>query len=165
MNVIVLRRKMNMNYSELLQLAKGWSNFNYVKFMIFFIFQYFLKKLDIQLLYKYNNIIYYLNDEDTNAGYMYLKRRKNNGYSFEERKLSQNVDDKLEEILEYEQGWNIIKDEYLKIKNRNRDPHKKSFILYLESIHNVYNHINQYKEKERLRRAFIPLNSWYGFIR
>ena len=57
MNVIVLRRKMNMNYSELLQLAKGWSNFNYVKFMIFFIFQYFLKKLDIQLLYKYNNMI------------------------------------------------------------------------------------------------------------
>ena len=57
MNVIVLRRKMNMNYSELLQLAKGWSNFNYVKFMIFFIFQYFLKKLDIQLLYKYNNTI------------------------------------------------------------------------------------------------------------
>ena len=110
-------------------------------------------------------IIYYLDDEDTNAGYMYLKRRKNNGYSFEERKLSQNVDDKLEEILEYKQGWNMIKDEYLKIKNRNRDPHKKSFILYLESIHNVYNHINQYKEKERLRRAFIPLNSWYGFIR
>lgn len=110
-------------------------------------------------------IIYYLDDEDTNAGYMYLKRRKNNGYSFEERKLSQNVDDKLEEILEYEQGWNMIKDEYLKIKNRNRDPHKKSFILYLESIHNVYNHINQYKEKERMRRAFIPLNSWYGFIR
>ena len=57
MNVIVLRRKMNMNYSELLQLAKGWSNFNYVKFMIFFIFQYFLKKLDIQLLYKYNSTI------------------------------------------------------------------------------------------------------------
>ena len=27
MNVIVLRRKMNMNYSELLQLAKGWGNF------------------------------------------------------------------------------------------------------------------------------------------
>ena len=51
-------------------------------------------------------IIYYLDVEDTNAGYMYLKRRKNNGYSFEERKLSQNVDDKLEEILEYEQGWN-----------------------------------------------------------
>ena len=46
-----------MNYSELLQLSMGWSNFNYVKFMIFFIFQYFLKKLDIQLLYKYNNMI------------------------------------------------------------------------------------------------------------
>ena len=75
------------------------------------------------------------------------------------------MDDKLEEILEYEQGWNIIKDEYLKIKNRNKDPHKKSIILYLESIHNVYNHINQYKEKERLRRVFIPFKQLVWIIR
>ena len=34
-----------MNYHEVLQLTMGWSNFNYVKFMIFFIFQYFLKNL------------------------------------------------------------------------------------------------------------------------
>ena len=67
------------------------------------------------------------------------------------------MDDKLEEILEYKQGWNIIKDEYLKIKNRNKDPHKKSFILYLESIHNVYNHINQYKEKRTTETGIYPV--------
>ena len=69
--------------------------------------------------------------------------------SFEERRLSQNADYKLEEILDYEQGWNMIRDEYIKLKNSNRDCNKKSFVLYLESIHNVYNHIQQENEESQ----------------
>ena len=100
-------------------------------------------------------IIYYLDSSDTNEGYMYLKNWKNGRYSFEERNLSQNAEYKLAEILEYEQGWQMIREEYIKIKNMNKDPHKKSFILYLESIHNVYHHLDQYKKAACLRRAFI----------
>lgn len=94
-------------------------------------------------------IIYYLNDEDVDEGYMYIKNWKNNRYSFEVRRLSKNADYKLEEILDYEQGWNMIRDEYIKLKNNNRDNNKKSFILYLESIHNVYNHIQQENEENQ----------------
>lgn len=94
-------------------------------------------------------IIYYVDDEDMGEGYMYLKNWKNNRYSFEKRKLSQNADYKLYEILEYEQGWNMIREEYIKIKNRNKDINKKSFVLYLESIHNVYNHLQQEEEARK----------------
>ncbi len=94
-------------------------------------------------------IIYYVDDDDTDEGYMFLKNWKNGSYSFEPRSLSQNSDYKLEEILEYEQGWNMIREEYLKIKNRNKYTNKKSFVLCLESIHNVYNHLRQNEEVEQ----------------
>lgn len=105
-------------------------------------------------------IIYYLNEEDVDEGYMYLKNWKNNRYSFEERTLSQNVSFKLNKILEYEQGWNMIREEYLKVKNNNKDNNKKSFILYLESIHNVYNHLKQYEETQKRNNS---LNLWNLF--
>lgn len=104
-------------------------------------------------------IIYYVDDDDTDEGYMYLKNWKNNKYSFEERRLSHNVDSKLDGILEYEQGWNMIREEYLKIKNKNKDRNKKSFILYLESIHNVYNHLKQYEEQQENQSFLILLSS------
>lgn len=77
-------------------------------------------------------------------------------------KAEYNADCKLQEILEYEQGWNCVRDEYIKLKNRNRDTNKKSFILYLESIHNVYNHIQQRLEDEEdnLPRGLTYLNPW-----
>ena len=60
------------------------------------------------------------------------------------------------------EGWNCVRDEYIKLKNRNRDTNKKSFILYLESIHNVYNHIQQSLEDEEdnLPRGLTYLNPW-----
>lgn len=90
-------------------------------------------------------IIYYVSD-DPNDGYYYLKNHKNGTYSFELRKPSVNADWKLDEILEYVNGWNWIRDEYLKLKNNNKDKNKKSFVLYLESIHNVYNWIQQWDD-------------------
>ena len=62
-------------------------------------------------------------------------------YSFVFRKLSKNVDWKLDEILNYDNGWNMIREEYLKLKNANNDNNKKSYVLYLEAINNVYNWI------------------------
>ena len=69
------------------------------------------------------------------------KNWKNGGYSFVFRKLSKNVDWKLDEILNYDNGWNMIREEYLKLKNANNDNNKKSYVLYLEAINNVYNWI------------------------
>lgn len=115
-------------------------------------------------------IIYYLDDEEPDEGYMYLKNWKNGNYSFEPRNLSVNIDAKLDEIEKYEDGWNMVREEYLKLKNRNKDINKKSFILYLESINNVYNQLRQYEEKERQQQAYLnyghislsSLNNYWG---
>lgn len=61
-------------------------------------------------------IIYY--DEGLiENGYFYLRNNKaQNYYSFEKRELSRNIEDKLQEIKNfYVQGWNLVRDEYLKI--------------------------------------------------
>lgn len=91
-------------------------------------------------------IIYYGDDES--EGYYYLKHWDDGHYAFEKRSQSRNVGWKLEEIFEYndEQGWNWIREEYLKLKNRNNDPNKRSCVLYLEAVHNVYNQIQQYQD-------------------
>ena len=99
-------------------------------------------------------IIYYLDEDDTDKGYMYLRNGKNSRYWFEKRRLSDNADSKRDAILEYGQGWNMIREEYLKIKNNNKDKNKKSFILYLESIHNVYNHLSQYEAEKQENQWF-----------
>lgn len=77
-------------------------------------------------------------------GYYYLRNNKSqNRYSFEQRVLSIGIEDKLAEILEYQNGWNWIREEYLKLKNRNQDKNKHSFVLYLEAVSNVLNWIRQ----------------------
>lgn len=93
-------------------------------------------------------IIYY--DEDIiDNGYFYLKNIKSqNKYSFEFRKLSVDIEAKLSEILKYKNGWNAIREEYLKIKNANKDINKHSFSLYLEAVNNIYNKIEQYNDNE-----------------
>ncbi len=97
-------------------------------------------------------IIYYEDDKKPNKGYKYLRNWKNGRYSFELRKLSVNIDAKLDEIKEDDNGWNMVREEYLNLKNQNKDINKKSFILYLESINNVHNQLKQYEEKESQSR-------------
>lgn len=92
-------------------------------------------------------IIYYI-DDNPNNGYMYLKNLKNGKYKFEFRKLSIKIADKLRFIEEYEDGWNRVRDEYIKLKNGNNDINKKSFSLYLESVNNVYNKLKPCDPKE-----------------
>ena len=85
-------------------------------------------------------IIYYENNIETN-GYYYLKNNKaQNQYVFEYRNLSRNIDKKSQKILSCSNGWNVVRNEYLKLKNNSRDNNKHSFSLYLEAIHNVYNY-------------------------
>jgi hypothetical protein len=92
-------------------------------------------------------IIYYKNDLKTN-GYYYLKNNKSQKqYIFEYRELSKNIDLKLQKILCVSNGWALIRDEYIKLKNNNKDINKHSFSLYLEAIHNVYNCLPRKGEK------------------
>ena len=85
-------------------------------------------------------IIYY--PESGNDGeYKYLCNWKNGIYSFVTRTESRGNKRKLDEIKNYPGGWNMVRDEYLKVKNNNRDPDKHSHVLYLEAVNNVYNQI------------------------
>jgi len=86
-------------------------------------------------------IIYYDNDKVEN-GYLFLKNQKSqNTYIFEARNLSRNLDYKIEYILNFKDGWNLIREEYLNLKNINNDNNKHSFSLYLEAVNNIYNQL------------------------
>ena len=94
-----------------------------------------------RILYSCDFAIIYYPTDNSDDGYMYLKNWKNGTYSFEIRELSRKAEQKRSAILAYPDGWNCIREEYLKVKNNNRDPDKRSSVLYLEAINNVYNQI------------------------
>ncbi len=97
-------------------------------------------------------IIYYDEDKIEN-GYCYLKCQKDRrtgekNYVFELRSTSRDIDSVLDYVLEYKNGWNYIREEYLTLKNNNRDPDKHSFSLYLEAVHNVANWLYDEEEED-----------------
>ena len=105
-------------------------------------------------------IIYY-EDDIINNGYFYLRNnKKQNSYTFEYRKLSFKIDEKIDYILEYQNGWNKIRDEYLKLKNRNNDKNKKSFSIYLEAVNNIYNQLKM-QEDENKPKPINLTNAWF----
>ena len=105
-------------------------------------------------------IIYYPY-KNTDDGYFYLKNWKDGRYTFEFRQLSEGAERKLAELKEYSDWWPRIKDEYKKLKNNNKQK-KRSFVLYLESINNVYNHIKQENERDNnSNNGFIVLNPFF----
>ena len=55
------------------------------------------------------------------------------------------VKEKLKAIQSYKNGWNMIRSEYITLKNSNKDNNKRSFVLYLESVNNVYNYLPYYE--------------------
>ncbi|MBU1094442.1 MAG: hypothetical protein KKH01_08275 [Firmicutes bacterium] len=67
-----------------------------------------------------------------------IYNKQNNTYIWNKRPNGKNYGFKVSNILA--NGlWGELKEEYLKLKNNNRDPEKKSFSLYFEAISNVYN--------------------------
>ena len=83
-------------------------------------------------------IIYY-GDYDEADGYYYLRNNKKQGsYQFAFRALNSNIEETVEDILKYD-GWNYVRDEYLKLKNINEGNRKHSYSLYIEAVNNVYN--------------------------
>ena len=100
-------------------------------------------------------IIYYLSD-DTNDGYKYIRNNKNGKYTFEIRKVSTNLNAKIDKIESYwNNGWDIIRDEYLTVKNSNKDADKHSFVLFLEAVNNVYNQTLQDERKSRTSYGYF----------
>lgn len=89
-------------------------------------------------------VIYYPELEDDEYPYFkYIRNNKKKGqsnYSWEKRNFSVNIDYKFEWLKENIEGyWEAIKEEYLKVKNSNKDPNKHSFQLYFETINNLFN--------------------------
>lgn len=89
------------------------------------------------------SVIFYPND-DKSCYYMYSRYNKDQqNYTWEIRNVSKDNNKKLDWLRDNYNGiWNNINDEYLKLKNNN--PLKKhSFILFHESINNIYNQCHQ----------------------
>ena len=97
-----------------------------------------------KILHSCDFAIIYYKDNTKNNGYYYLKNnKKRNQYGFEYRDLSRNIDEKKQKIVSVPNGWNAVREEYLKLKNNNKDENKPSFSLFLEAIHNIYNQLFQ----------------------
>ncbi len=89
-------------------------------------------------------IIYYPElDDDEEEYFKYIRNNKRNwenNYTWEVRKCSKSIDYKLEWLKDnLDNYWSEVKDEYIKLKDANRDPNKHSFQLYYEAINNLFN--------------------------
>lgn len=91
-------------------------------------------------------IIYY----DPNGDMHFLQYNKSNGgFGFQVRPLPRDLDEMKEYIINYYQdGEKVIADSYIHNKNANYDSNKHSFIIYVETICNIYNHILQIEEDD-----------------
>lgn len=70
-----------------------------------------------------------------------LVKHSSNSYSWEDKPISKNYSTKVSN-LKANGLWNEVREEYLKIKNNNRDGNKKSYTMYYEAVNNVYSRYN-----------------------
>lgn len=75
------------------------------------------------------------------------------GYHFDDRNHVQEIKDF------YVDGWGLIRDEYIKLKNRDNDPSKHSYNLYVEAVRNVYDHMRNHPQYARNSLQIVN----YGF--
>ena len=65
-------------------------------------------------------------------------------------------DDKREELKQNPRLWNMVRDEYLKLKNANEDEDKRSFDLYAEAVSNIYE--QQIRHHKDIRNKEVKKN-------
>lgn len=89
-------------------------------------------------------IIYYLTEGANVGAYEYSRfNKQHQNYVWAIRNVSKSIDGKLDWLKKNHPGvWNEIKDEYLALKENNPQK-KRSFVLYYESINNIYNRKKQ----------------------
>lgn len=82
----------------------------------------------------------YIDDSDDDRQRIVVrdKNKPSPTYVWTERPKSKNYSIKLSNI-EAAGLWEVLKVEYLKLKNNNKDIEKKSYQLFIEAINNVYN--------------------------
>ena len=84
-------------------------------------------------------VIYYPSNEVNQHKYVRLNT-KTNVYTWEIREYTEFYHEKLDWLKDNVSNyWDIIKIEYLKLKNNNKDSNKHSFQLFYETINNVFN--------------------------
>lgn len=67
--------------------------------------------------------------------------KENGGFGFLERSFRYDVDDAVDELTNHDtNSWNWIRAVYLELKNNNPQ-NKRSFILYVEAVHIVYDQV------------------------
>ncbi len=72
------------------------------------------------------------------SGHHFLQYNKGNGgFGFQHRSFRYDVDGLAEDIRHVDNGWNELRDEYLRLKNADTQS-KRSFVLYVEAVNNVH---------------------------
>ena len=84
-------------------------------------------------------VVYY--PQENTGGHKYAKLDlKTSKSNWENRQYTKNYHIKLDWLKENVGGyWDIIKKEYIKLKDNNNDINKHSFQLFYEAVNNVYN--------------------------
>jgi len=88
-------------------------------------------------------IIYY--DPDGNMHFLQYNK-SNGGFGFQVRELPTDLKEMEEEIVNYYDGEDVIVNAYILNKNANYDTGKHSFMIYVETICNLYNQIPEEEE-------------------
>lgn len=93
-----------------------------------------------KILHRCDFAIIYNKKCDGNDGYYYLRNhKKQNVYEFVFRSTNSGIQEKVDDILEKNNGWEYISEEYRRLKDLNEGKGKHSYSLYAEAVHNVYN--------------------------
>lgn len=92
------------------------------------------------------SVIYYPNDNSDSYKYIRYNKDEKQNFTWEIRSCSKNNDEKLKWLQRnYNNIWNEIRNEYLKLKNADK-LNKHSFILYHEAVNNIFDQYSRQNE-------------------
>lgn len=89
--------------------------------------------IDIAIAFYDGDTQHYLRYDKACGCFAFVPR----GYRFDDRAYVWEIEERCED------GWGMIREEYLKVKNSNRDPCKRSLDLYTEAVRNVYDRMSK----------------------
>lgn len=94
-----------------------------------------------KILHSCDFAVVYYPDEYSDEHKFARLNTSNNQCTWETRKYTKDYHYKLDWLKENVNGyWDIIKNEYIKLKDNNNDPNKHSFQLFYETVNNVRGH-------------------------